>query len=399
MSKRILFVINTLGLAGAEIAMLELFNRLKDEYELDLYVLMEQGELVDRLPEQVHLLNRRFSNCSVLSKKGRLEMAGTVSRSLFIHGTVVKLLPYMVKNFIDMIKKRRIQIDKLMWRVLSDGGMHIDKEYDLAVAFLEGGSAYYVADHVKAARKAAFIHIDYGQAGYTRALDRDCYLQYDSLFPIAQETKERFLQVYPECAEKTYIFHNLINKDHIIKRSLEEGGFSDDYQGTRILTVGRLTEQKAYPVAIEAMKLLKESGCKVRWYVLGEGNERRALEQLIAEYGLEQDFLLLGAVENPFPYYRQTDLYVHATRYEGKSIAIQEAQVLGCAIIASDCTGNREQIVDHVDGILCSLDAKVIMESVRELLLDDEKRNNMKQAAARKQVVYEEDISLLTGMV
>lgn len=399
MSKRILFVINTLGLAGAEIAMLELFHRLKDEYELDLYVLMEQGELVDRLPEQVHLLNRRFSNCSVLSKTGRLTMAGTVSKSLFMHGTVVKLFPYLIKNLINMIKKRRIQIDKLMWRVLSDGGMRIEKEYDLAVAFLEGGAAYYVADHVKAARKAAFIHIDYSQAGYTRALDRDCYLQYDALFPIAQETKERFLAVYPECAEKTFIFHNLINREQIIRRSLEEGGFSDDFQGMRILTVGRLTEQKAYPVAIAAMKLLKESGCKARWYVLGEGNERRTLEQLIADCGLEQDFLLLGAVENPFPYYRQTDLYVHATRYEGKSIAIQEAQVLGCAIIASDCTGNREQIIDHVDGILCQLNAEAVMESIKELLTDVEKRNRLKHAAACKKVIYEEDINLLTGMV
>lgn len=399
MSKRILFVINTLGRAGAEVAMLELLNRLSGRYETDLYVLMGQGELAGRLPENVRLLNRRFSECSVLSGKGRLHMAGTVCRALFSRGTVVRLLPYLVKNLAGMVRQRRILVDKLMWRVLSDGGMRIREEYDLAVAFLEGGSAYYVADHVKAGKKAAFIHIDYGQAGYTRALDRDCYLEYDALFPIAEEIKGCFLQVYPECADRTKVFHNILNRDFIKACAYLKGGFEDGYTGKRILTVGRLTEQKAYPVAVEAMKLLKEAGCSARWYVLGEGEERRNLEQLIAEYGLQEDFILLGAVGNPYPYYRQTDLYVHATRFEGKSIAIQEAQTLGCAIIASDCTGNREQISNDVDGILCELSPKAVMEAVRGLLGDEEKCDRLRKAAVCRRVTFEEDLDMLIHLV
>ena len=399
MSKQILFVINTLGLAGAETAMLELLDAMPEDCEIDLYVLMGQGELVGRLPERVRLLNRKFSSCSVLSAKGRLRMGGTVCRSLLARGTVVRLFPYLVKNLAGMVKNHRIQPDKLLWRVLSDGGMRIDREYDLAVAFLEGGAAYYVADHVKAKKKAAFIHIDYGKAGYTRALDRDCYPGYDALFPVSEETKESFLRVYPECREKTHTFHNMINREKIRKRSAEEGGFSDDYSGKRILTVGRLTKQKAYPVAIQAMRLLRDSGVEARWYVLGEGSERRTLEHLIAECGLEKDFVLVGAVDNPFPYYRQTDLYVHATGYEGKSIAIQEAQVLGCAIIASDCSGNREQITDGVDGELCELSAEDICRRVRDLLADDGRRAGLGRAAEQRKVMFEEDIQMLAALL
>ncbi len=329
MNKRILFVMNTLGHAGAETALLELLGRLKESYEIDLYVLMGQGELVAKLPPGVRLLNRSFSDCSVLSAKGRLRMAGRVAKALLCRGTALKLFPYLCRNLWEMLQKHRVQLDKLLWRVLSDGGMRISGEYDLAVAFLEGGSAYYVADHVKAAKKAAFIHIDYEQAGYTRRLDRDCYLQFDALFPVAGEIMEKLLLAYPECADRIHIFHNMIDRNKILEKADRGDGFSDGYTGRRILTVGRLTGQKAYPVAIEAMKLLKDSGCKVRWYVLGEGEERRALERKIGELGLEEDFILAGAVENPFPYYRQTDLYVHATRFEGKSIALQEAQILG----------------------------------------------------------------------
>ena len=77
------------------------------------------------------------------------------------------------------------------------------------------------------------------------------------------------------------------------------------------------------------------------------------LEKQREELGLTGDFLMPGAVANPFPYFKQSDIYVHASRFEGKSIAIQEAQTLGCAIIASDCNGNREQIIDGEDGLLC----------------------------------------------
>lgn len=399
MSKSILFVMNTLGHAGAETALLELLGKLEDSCEIDLYVLMGQGELVAKLPSGVRLLNKRFNDCSVLSGKGRLYMAGTIVKALLRRATGIRLLPYLCGNLRVMLKQHRVQADKLLWRVLSDSGMRNDKEYDLAVAYLEGGSAYYVADHIRAKKKAAFIHIDYEQAGYTRKLDKDCYLQFDALFPVAEEIREKLLNVYPECAAKTKVFHNLINKDRILERAAEGAGFTDGYQGIRLLTVGRLTRQKAYPVAIEAMKLLKEEGCRARWYVLGEGEERHTLERKIAEYGLEQDFILMGAVENPFPYYRQADIYVHATGFEGKSIAVQEAQILGCAIIASDCTGNREQIIHETDGILCELSPCAVRDAVLRLTGDNKLRKRLGNAAACKRIAYEEDITLLTELL
>ena len=309
MNKRVLVVMNTLGLAGAETALIELLKKLQDFCDIDLYVLMGQGELVSKLPKTVRLLNKRFNSCSVHSARGRVHMAETVAKALFHRASLLRLFPYLCGNLKSMLLRRRVQIDKLLWRVLSDGGLRIEAQYDLAVAFIEGGAAYYVADHVKAKKKAAFIHIDYSQAGYTRKLDKDCYLKFDALFPIAEEIREKFLEVYPECAPRTQIFHNMINRGEILEKASLEGGFQDGYQGFRILTVGRLTKQKAYPVAIEAMKLLKESGCRARWYVLGEGEERRALEKKIEEWGLEEDFILMGAVENPFPYYKQTDLH------------------------------------------------------------------------------------------
>lgn len=400
MPKNILFVINTLGLAGAETALLELLERFKPpEYQVELYVLLGQGELVERLPEHVKLLNTRFSKESVHSAKGRKIMTMTVIRAMLRRGVIFRKLPYLIGNMADMVKRHRFQTDKLLWRVLSDGGDYPQKEYDLAVAFIEGGAAYYVADHVKAKKKAVFLHIDYELSGYTRKLDQSCYLKYDRVFPISEETVKSFLEVYPECKDKTYVFHNIVNQKKIRVKAEQPGGFADAFDGTRILTVARLNKQKSFPIAIEAMEKLKKEGMNVRWYVLGEGDERKNLEQLIEEKGLQKDFLLLGAVENPFPYYKQTDLYVHATAYEGKSIAIQEAQTLACSIIVSDIISNRQQVADGEDGVVCKLDAECLKNAITDLIRNPQKAKLLGEKAAKRKMAYEKDLQKILELL
>lgn len=463
MRKKILFVINTMGRAGAETALLELLKHLDSpEYDISLYVIMGQGEMIGKLPPCVKLLNPGFNPHSVLSRQGKWGLMKTVCRAFFRNGGQMNKIRSIGKSFSSMRRRGKVQTEKLLWRMLSEGSRRFEEQFDLAVAWLEGASAYYVAEHVKAARKCAFIHIDYESAGYTREMDQNCWDSFEKIFMVSREVKEHFLAVYPEYADKAEIFHNLVDQEGIRRQSMVRGGFSDGregvfngmrgvsdgmgdasnggegvsdgmgdasnggedvsnrmedvsngmggasngmrgvsggYEGKRLLTVGRLTYQKAYDIAIDAMKLLKARGCKAKWYVLGEGDQRKALEKKIAALHLEEDFVLLGAVENPYPYYVQADIYVHATRFEGKSIAIQEAQTLGCAVIASDCNGNREQIEDGVDGILCQLTPEGIAESIETLLQNEELRNKLGKAAERKNMAQEQELQKLLALL
>lgn len=398
--KKLLFVINTLGQAGAETALLSLLNSMdREAYEISLYVLMGQGEMVHRLPEGVTLLNKTYQDASVLSSEGRKYIRKTVLHALFAKGNFIRLFPYMLKNACRMLQRGGLLADKLLWRALSDSGMQLTQEYDLAVSYLEGGSAYYVADHVKAKKKAAFIHVDYEKAGYTRALDKDCYLKFDRIFTVSDEVRKAFLTAYPELADQTEIFHNILNRDGILQRATEGQGFSDTYDGLRILSVGRLTTQKAFEISIEAMKLLKDAGEHVRWYVLGEGDQRKKLTEKIAELGLKEDFLLPGARENPYPYMREADIYVHASRFEGKSIAIQEAQILGKPIVVSDCSGNREQVIPDVDGLMCDLTPESLCRSIQRLIRDASYREKLGKAAAAKNQDAQSEIQKLLSIL
>ena len=394
--KKILFVMNTMGRAGAEKALLELLKRIdKAKYEVSLYVLTGQGELINDAPEGVRLLNEKTLPVSVHSGEGRKILIKTSLKVLLSRFNFLRLMPYFVLNTARMLKTGSFHLEKLLWRAFSDGAFRFDKRYDLAVSYIEGAAAYYVADHVKADKKAAFIHVDYKKSGYTRALDKDCYLKFDRVFAVSGEVKEVFNSVYPEIEEKTEVFHNFIDVAEIRKKAQAGESFTDGFKGLRLLTVGRLMAQKSFETSIKACYLLKKQGENIRWYVLGEGDQRAKLEALIDKLGLKEDFILCGAVDNPYPYIKDSDIYVHCSRFEGKSIAIQEAQVLGKPIIVSDCSGNREQVVSNLDGVLCNFDPKSIAKAIYELIHNTEKREKISRNAYTKNDTEEEGIERL----
>ena len=399
--KKILFVINTLGYGGAERAMLNLFNVLDPEkYEISLFVLTGQGELRRELPKHVRLINKNYRDLSVLTKEGRKLLMKNVLKAGLKKGLFLRRAPYLMKNYRDMRKRGKILPDKLCWRILADGAPCIDQTFDLAVAYLEGGATYYVAEHVKAKKKAAFVHIDYVKAGYTRALDFHCYSKIDWIFTVSDEVKMHFLETYPEHEKKVSVFHNLIDRKKINEMAMEGKGFEDNFKGYRILTIGRLTQQKRYDIAIKAMALVKEkTGVPVRWYILGEGDLRVSLEQQIKEAGLENDFILLGVKSNPYPYCKNCDLYVHATGFEGKSIAIQEAQTLGKPILATDCSGNREQILDGKDGCLCQLTPEAVSEQILWMINHPEACIRYGEAAKEKVLYHTEGLDKFLSLL
>lgn len=384
--KSLLLVVNTLGKAGAETLLVQVLRSFHDaSYEVYLYVIMGQGELFSQLPGYVNVLNQRPCTMSVLSKAGRRRMVGSVLRAFLRNGGLCRKAACIVRTLAAMCKKKKIQLDKLLWRTMAEGSPRFPAGFDLAVAWMEGGAAYYVADYVRAEKKAALIHVDYESAGYTRAMDQDCWRAFSRIFAVSGEVKQSFEALYPEYASRLRLFPNMIDLEGIRERAEEGEGFSDGYRGKRLLTVGRLTYQKGYDMALDALDILKKRGLPVRWYVLGEGEERKALERKRAKLGLTEDFVLLGAVENPYPYYAQTDVYVHATRFEGKSLALQEALALGCAAVVSDCNGNREEITDGRDGLLCPFDPAALADCVQRLLEDEETRRALgRRAGARK---------------
>lgn len=382
--KNILFVNNTLSTGGAEKVMLTMMKRLIDQgNSVHLFVVTGMGELVSQLPDGVKLLNEHFEEESALSHEGKQILTSKVIAAQAKGFTGLRLFGYQAHALANMLRNGKIRAEKLVWRALSETAPKIKNEYDIAIAFTEGASTYYVAQNVAAQHKLAFVHISYENAGYSKQLDRNAYDAFDKIYAVSEEVKQSFLRVHPECYNKICIKENEINytfNEELSKKEVENK-FSCDKNDKIILTVARLVFQKSYDLIIEAAKILKLNNYKFKWVALGEGEDHSKIQELIDEAGLHNDFILQGNVTNPYPYMKNCDVFVHATRYEGKSVAIREAKALGCAMVVSDVPGNEDQIVDNYDGLICKLDPKDIASKIAKLLDNPKFANKLGQNA------------------
>lgn len=89
----------------------------------------------------------------------------------------------------------------------------------------------------------------------------------------------------------------MISSNLIQKQAKDGKGFSDNFTGLRILTVGRLANEKGQDLAIRVLSRLIGEGFKVKWYCVGDGSSRKQYEELIEHYSLKDTFILLGEKE------------------------------------------------------------------------------------------------------
>ena len=111
-----------------------------------------------------------------------------------------------------------------------------------------------------------------------------------------------------------------------------------------LLAAGRLTGQKGFDVLIRAFAQVRKDH-RVRLLIVGEGEERVALEGMVREYGLEQDVSMPGFVANPYKYMAHAAAFVLSSRWEGLPTVLVEAMALGAAIISTDCPSGPREIL------------------------------------------------------
>jgi glycosyltransferase involved in cell wall biosynthesis len=367
-----------MGRAGMEKALVALLGHLDAaRWDISLLSIIPQGETFLEVPNYVKILNPAVSDESVLSPDATWKIALQSLRSLFHPAALWQFITTLPRNFMWQYRRRRggkvFRTDKILWELLADGvgdKYTHGKNYDLAVAYIESGATYLVTRYIKAKTKVSFLHVDYLPTGLNPAQDRLFYTQMDAIFCVSGDVRSSLVKHFPEMNDKIHVFHNIIPVDEIRRKALEGEGFTDDFDGLRLVTVARLHSQKALDVAIPAFAQALWSGLNLRWYIIGEGPERKNLEKLIERYGLQNRFILMGMKANPYPYVVQSDMYIQASWYEGWPIALAEARILARPIIATDCTGTREQVREGQTGLLIQLSVENLADAIVRLAND-----------------------------
>lgn len=137
----------------------------------------------------------------------------------------------------------------------------------------------------------------------------------------------------------------------------------------RLLSIGRYCTAKNYDNVPAIASLMLDCGVKgLKWYIIGYGSDEELIRKKIQETGMEQHVILLGKKDNPYPYIKTCDIYVQPSRYEGKSITVREAQILGKPVVVTNYPTAPSQINNGVDGIIVPLDNEGCAHGIAEFI-------------------------------
>lgn len=251
----------------------------------------------------------------------------------------------------------------------------INNKYDVEIAFLEDEVTSFLSkNNNKKSKKIAWIHTDLKKYDLEKIEKmRSDYMNFDKVICVSRETKTIFDELFNEYRYKSQVIYNVIDSKKIF--SLSKTDIEYKFKTPTLIGVGRLVKEKRFDLLIKEHKLLIDEGIDNKLIILGIGYEEFFLKKLIKELKLEKSVELLGFIENPYPYIAQSDILIVTSDYEGYSLVLAEALILGKQIVSTKCNGPSELLNHGEYG--CMVDRGNIVQlknNIKELLLDDDKR-------------------------
>lgn len=209
------------------------------------------------------------------------------------------------------------------------------------------------------------------------------YKKYSKIFAITRVMKEEFINKVGIDEKKVELVYNPIDLRLIEKKAENiEKKYENYLKQDYFLQVSRLTQQKQPEHLVDIYYKLKQAGIKEKLYFIGDGEKKEIIKQKIKEYNLENDIILLGQIENPYPFFKNAKLFVHTAKYEGLPTVLLESLALGTPVVSYDCpTGPRDILGKNNEyGELISLNDKdMFVEKVLELMNSKEKYEKYKK--------------------
>ncbi|MCI5900096.1 MAG: glycosyltransferase [Lachnospiraceae bacterium] len=368
--KSILFVIDSLTLGGAEKSLVTLLNLLDySKYNVDLLLFAQGGAFQKLLPLEVNLLpvpDYYAYNSIPWSKFGKKIKE------------IDKMLAQL-RYSVVLRKRKYTHTEKavLFWKNSRKCFSTMPQQYDVAIAYAQGVPTFFVAEKVKARKKAAWINVTYIPTGKYFNFIKPMYESFDVVNAVSEAVASEVQDTFGIPNSKIMIMKDILDVDFAIKMAEmpSEAHVEMAGDGIKILTVGRYAYMKGYDLAIDAAKILLEKGIKFKWYALGEGAIRKELEQQIEKNELKEQFILLGSRNNPYPYFKECDLYVQTSKYEGFGITLAEAKMFNKPIVTTNFNAVSAQFVNEKNGLIVDISARAIADGIMRMIMDSELRD------------------------
>ena len=361
MKKRILFVMPGLYGGGAEKSLVNLLNILDySKVNVDLLLFRKEGLFLNQVPAEVNILETPLDlkYCYSPIEKEALKNISAVKASITrLVGTLICRLLFKE----DMRQKR--------WKYFYSRVIkELNLNYDVAVAYLHGETSYYVIDKIGANKKLLWVHNDFDKIEGDNLFFQNYFEKADCVVSISEQCVNILRKTFPQIRDKFHVLPNLTSA--LLIHKMANMFVPAEYtEGTPIiLSIGRLNYQKGFDYAIDAAAILKKSGYNFKWFILGIGELQQDLEERIKNNAVEDCFKLLGIRENPYPYIRNCTLIVQSSRFEGKSVVIDEAKILAKPIVVTNYPTVKDQIINGTEGLIVGINAASIAQGIMKML-------------------------------
>lgn len=373
---KVLFLIHTLQVGGAEKVLINLVNSMDSEkFDITVMTVINTGAFRFELNDNIKY--KTIFNINFLNKNKKTEN---------------KKSGNLLDNT-NFVKKVAVKIYQFFWKIVDCKKIYkryIKESYDVEVAFLEGISAKIISNSTNAnSKKIAWIHVDLINETKTEKFfknskeERKVYSAYEKIICVSKYVKEQFIKKMGFDESKVKVLYNPVDTQKIIEIANEK---VEDISKKRytICSVGRLSEQKGYDRLLRITKKLNGEKLDFELWIIGVGSEEENLKKYINENNIE-NVKLLGYKKNPYKYIKLADAFVCSSRAEGFSTAVSEAVILSKPVITTDCSGMREILGDSEYGIICKNTEEDLYISLRSFL-EDKKMQKQYQTRVKDRV-------------
>ena len=180
-------------------------------------------------------------------------------------------------------------------------------------------------------------------------LARWTYKWADSVVAVSEGVAADVAALFSVPPEKIHVIYNPIINSNLgdkINEPVEHPWFKQE-KCPVVIGVGRLNRQKDFLTLIKSLREIKKVIADTKLIILGEGQQRRELENEIKMLRLEKDVYMPGFVENPYSYLKNSSVFVLSSAWEGFGNVLVEAMATGTPVVSTDCPSGPAEILKN----------------------------------------------------
>ncbi|RUL55175.1 glycosyltransferase [Lysinibacillus antri] len=383
----------SLHLGGVESSLIALLNQLasNEEIKIDLLLEKNEGDLLKEVPESVNVLET-----PEILKIFRIDKADVplVLFKLLYNFKIIVVFWYLYYVFIGTVRRNMEKSRQRFW-VKCNKYFNYTNEYEFVISFHYTVTSYFVVDKIESKNKFVWIHGDYRNMDRDKEIDRFYLNKFDKIVTVSQECVNGLRSVFPEYSIKIIEIPNLLPKRKIMELSKEPFEVGKIDGKFNIVSVSRIDKYKGYDIAIPAVSKLLNENLINKWYIVGDGNYKRKLKVLIKKFGLTNYVELTGKLDNPYKVIDTCDIFLHPSRFEGKSVAVEEAKLLKKPIVITNYSTVNDQILHNHNGYIVEMDSESIYRGLKEVMINQPLKHTLLK---NLEIEYLEEIDVLSEL-